>query len=152
MFRQKGAVLIVSLVFLLLITAIAASTLTSSTFQTAMINNAQQRETVFRTAETAVEKSLELPDTVLDLAETAAKTDQSYAVPSTDLETTQPNVKQLAATITYLDERPPIVEGYDPTRNTIKQYEVNGEATSTDDRVSVEIVQGIARVRPVPSE
>ena len=152
---QRGAVLIVSLILLLLITAIAASVLISSTFQTKISANMQQRESVFRVAESATEQVL--PLTVANAASAIA------ASPTTGVTvavaTTQPNVDTPAAKIYYpgdaLAKRPLLFPGVavgcgggGGVVYVARNYDVRGDATSSDTHIHSQVDVGVSRVEP----
>jgi len=56
--RQRGASLIIGLVLLLVLSVLAVSTMSSSTFGLAMAGNAQYSENAFQLAETGVEVAI----------------------------------------------------------------------------------------------
>lgn len=154
--RERGATLIVALILLLLITVVAATTLTNSTFMTAITGNVQQREVVFRVAESAVEQVLALPVTQLDAAEkqkaaAATLSDEPLVVSEALLATPQPHLKNPKATIRYLDDRPYYGAGEQlgSEAPVIKQYEVSGVAETSSERTKTTVVQGISRVLPM---
>lgn len=149
--RQRGAVLIVCLVLLLIITAIAASTLSSGTFQTSIATNAQKRETVFRVAESATEQVLPLSADAANGARNAEASQSSYTVP--DISTDQAGVDQPVAKVTYPGDRdgkrnlflPGVAIGGDVTY-VVRDYEVEGSAKTSDGRIGTKVVLGIAKV------
>jgi uncharacterized protein YycO len=154
MHKQRGAVLIVSLILLLLITAIAVSTISSSTFQTAMAANAQQRETILRAAESAAEQPL--TDDILSKAYNAFlkwggtknESDRIYSVPEDKLKGDLP----MEATVLHLGVAN--AEYFDPKQYKYYVYESRGLAHSADDddskkaKVSTQVVQGVAKLSP----
>jgi hypothetical protein len=153
--RERGAALVVALVMLLLITAVAAATMTNSTFLTAITGNVQQREGVFRVAESAVEQTLDLPSTQWMAAETtkasaATLDDELLAVDASHLSSAQTNVDDPTATIRYLEARPYYGTGEQLGEGApqVKSYEVTGTAESKSGRVATTIVQGISKVVP----
>jgi type II secretory pathway pseudopilin PulG len=143
--HQNGAVLVVSLVLLLLITAIAVSTISSSTFQTTMSTNAQQREAVFRNAESAAERAISME--TLEAAYSLylkSKKARTYSVPSSKLGANQ------AAEAIYVGASQPFgsMFGY-----KYHIFETRGTAFSTDGnsstaKVKTEVVQGATRLLP----
>jgi hypothetical protein len=157
MHKQRGAVLIVSLILLLLITAIAVSTISSSTFQTSMAANAQQRESVFRLAESAAEQPL--TDDNLGRAYSAyikagkkgSGDDRIYTVPSTKL-----TDERMSAEVLHLGEAD--TELSDITGVKYFVYESRGFAHSAEEteqdtaKVATEVVQGVAKLTMTRAE
>lgn len=149
--RQQGAVLIVSLVLLLIITAIAASTLTSSTFQTVVSNNAQKRDTVFHVAESATERVLPMSPAVTDSARKAKTAGYKPTLATSDHE--QPGVATPTAKIIYPGDqdgkRPAYLKGTSfgsGVQYVIRNYEIQGDAQTTDGKVKTKVVAGVAKV------
>lgn len=152
---QRGAVLIVSLILLLIITAIAASVMTSSTFQTKISANAQQRESVFRVAESATEQLLPLSQPTASAAAAAASTVGT----TVSVTTSQSEVGTLTAKVYYqgdtLAMRPLFLPGTavgcgggGGVISVARTYDVKGDATSVDGRIHSQIAVGVARVEP----
>lgn len=157
--NQQGAVLIVSLVMLLLITAIALSTLTGSTFQTIMTSNAQQRESMLRVAESAAEQPLSRPNltsafnTYLrwnGMGESVrTKQDRFFSIASANLTTEEPDAT-MSAQVMYVDHARP--ENQDPKLFWYYIYESQGfahsseAATAADAKVATQVIQGVARL------
>lgn len=149
--KQRGAVLIVSLVLLLLITAIAVSTISSSTFQTTMTANAQLRESVLRSAESAAEQPL--TEATLQKAlnaffkwqGTQVAGDRVYKVP-----TSQFSKDTMSAKVLYMGVAN--AEYFDPKQYKYFVYESQGKARSSDStddakaKVYTEVVQGVAKL------
>jgi hypothetical protein len=150
-YRQQGAVLIVSLVLLLIITAIAASTLTSSTFQTVVSNNAQKRDTIFHVAESAAERVLPLSVAVANQARKAQLTNTSYTVTLTT--SNQAGTAIPTAKVTYPGDKdgkrnlflPGVAIGGDVTY-IVRNYEIQGDAKTTDSKVGTSVVMGVGKV------
>jgi type IV pilus assembly protein PilX len=147
--RERGAVLIVSLVLLLIITAIAASTLTSSTFQTVVSNNAQKRDTVFHVAESAAERILPLADNVTAAARKTPKTAQKVTLTTSS----QPGVAIPEARVTYPGDeggqRAASLSGLSMGSGVnyyIRSYEIQGDAKTSDDKVKSRVVMGVSKV------
>lgn len=149
---QQGAVLIVSLILLLLITVIALSTMSSSTFQTAMVINAQQRESVFRTAESAAEQAL-YADAFTQAYNAYLKNGNaqaSYSIPSSNLHTPLTNVTMTAQLLckgkgsaaTYQE-----LSANSGSQMVSKIYESRGNANTSDQKVATQVVQGIGVVQ-----
>jgi type II secretory pathway pseudopilin PulG len=158
--NQRGAVLIVSLVLLLLITMVAVTTISSSTFQTVMVNNAQQREFAFRAAESATEQALDADATLAPAYNTYLRwkgsgnpDDRYFTVPSASLSTPMHGVDGLAATVYYMGAGPqPIGESIREGSGIKKQnaiYEVRGFAKSSDDKLQSQIIQGVSRLTSI---
>lgn len=150
-YRQRGAVLVVCLILLLIITAIAASTLSSGTFQTSIATNAQKRETVFRVAESAVEQVLPLSADAANGARQAEVSNSSYSVPG--ITTSQPGVATPSAKVKYPGDKdgkrnlflPGVAIGGDVTY-VVRNYEIEGSAKTGDDKVGTKVVLGVAKV------
>jgi hypothetical protein len=150
--REKGAVLVVSLVLLLIITAIAASTLTSSTFQTVVSNNAQKRDVVFRAAESAVERVLPLDPALLNSAYKAGVAGHKVTLTGPE----QPGVEIPQVKVTYAGDedgqRQANLKGISlggEWNYVIRTYEVQGDAKSVDGKVQTQVIAGIAKVEKV---
>ena len=144
--NQQGAVLIVSLILLLLITVIALSTVSSSTFQTSMVVNAQQRESIFRVAESAAEQTLtnsllsEAYNTYLKNGSKPAP----YSVPTADLTTPIADVT-MTADLYHMGQGPkPIGMSLELFQNWI--YESRGNAESSDKKLETQVVQGTGKL------
>jgi type IV pilus assembly PilX-like protein len=145
--KQRGAVLLVSLIFLLLITAIAASLMTSGSFETVMIGNVQQKENVFRTAESAVEQAAH-QDIVFS---EARKRTVPYEVPSGDLAELNENL-EYKVEVEYLSAAgrlPPA--GFGIGEFQYQMYEIRGEANTSDERIGTEVIQGVGALGRVGS-
>jgi hypothetical protein len=150
-YRQRGAVLVVCLILLLIITAIAASTLSSGTFQTSIATNAQKRETVFRVAESAVEQVLPLSADVANKARKAEASDTRYSVPN--ISTGQPGLGTPTATVKYPGDEdgkrnlflPGVALGGD-VAYVVRNYEIEGSAKTSDAKVGTKVVLGVAKV------
>lgn len=159
---QRGAVLVVSLVLLLLITLVAVTTISSSTFQTVMVNNAQQREFVFRAAESVVDQSLDematlrpAYDTYMVWTGTNNPDDRAFEVPSARLSTPMHGIDSLAAAAYYMGRgSQPIGESLRGDSAGFKKqnaiYEIRGTAKSSDDKVTSQIIQGVSSLTHVP--
>lgn len=158
--NQKGAVLIVSLIMLLLITAIALSTLSGSTFQTVMTNNAQQRESVMRVAESAAEQPLN-EDMLTDVynkylrwnglpAADKTKKNRFFEVPSASLSTEEPGLV-MSSQVMFVEYA--WAENYDPKLFRYYIYESQGSAhsseslTAAEAKLATQVVQGVARLQ-----
>lgn len=149
--RERGAVLIVSLILLLIITAIAASTLTSGTFQTVVSNNAQKRDTVFHVAESAAERTLPLSPTTTNNARNASNT---TGVAVTLSPSGQSGLDTPIAKVIYPGDkdgkRPAYLKGTafgSGVQYVIRTYEVQGKAQTSDGgNVATTVVMGVAKV------
>lgn len=148
-YRQQGAVLIVSLVLLLIITAIAASTLTSSTFQTVVSNNAQKRDTVFHVAESAAERVLPMSVATTNSARKAGENGHPVTLTSSN----QPGIGTPTAKVIYPGDkdgkRPAYLKGTSfgsGVQYIIRNYEVQGKANTSDGNVSTTVIMGVAKV------
>jgi len=153
--HQQGATLVVSLIMLLIITAIAASTLTSSTFQTKMSANAQQRTAVFRAAESATEQVLPISPTTASAAKAAGTGGTTMATtnPQTDLI----DSAKFSTVVIDMDLNPSNKQSHDfmgsgtGIKNGLVSYqvhpfEVRGNAVSQDGRIYSQVVVGVGRV------
>lgn len=135
---QRGAVLVVSLIFLLIITAIAVASLSGSTLQTVMARNAQLREAIFRATESAIEQAIEFPNVFDRALATAA----GFAVPGV---TTSVDDSEADARVSCLQARP--IVGYQiggGTSYAVFVFDATATANTTDDRVASRITQGVA--------
>jgi|SRR5690606_10153739 len=146
---QRGAVLVTSLILLLIITAIAISTLSSGTFQTVMTTNAQQRQTVLRVAETITEDQLPLTVAVANQAFIAQKTGDSYSVPSVSV--SQSNIRNPGAVVQAQSEaRPALLPGVQLSTSgvsyVVRAYEVRGSAATSDGKIGTTVVVGVGRI------
>jgi len=156
LYQQQGATLVVSLIMLLIITAIAASTLTSSTFQTKMSANAQQRATVLRAAESATEQVLPITDATASAARTAGTNGAVMATtnPQTDLIDTakfSTVVVDMDLDVNNGQSHPYKADGSGFRREGALQYqvhpfEVRGSAVTQDGRIYSQVVVGVGRV------
>jgi|GEM_PF-2545190 len=155
--KQEGAVLVVSLILLLLITVIAISTMSSATFQTTMVINAQQREEVFRSAESAAEQALTADSMVgannAYLANGNAP--KAYGVPAANLHTPATDIS-MSADLYYKGRGTAAVNqelsGGGGAQLVSKIYEARGSAATTDAavasdaKVATQIIQGVGIV------
>ena len=153
--NQRGAVLLVSLVLLLLITAIAISMVSNSTFQTAMVVNAQQRESVFRSAESAAEQS-STPELAGQLDVNAAG--NYLDVPATDLHAPSADVG-VTARLVYIGQGPALGSnslGYGGSGMSggpgVQIIEAQGSAASSGDKVATKVVQGLGWITILPND
>lgn len=154
--KQRGAVLIVSLIMLLLITAIALSTISGSTFQTAMTTNAQQRESILRVAESAAEQPLN--KSTLNSAYNAYykwkgtkdTPDRFYSVPAAQLVTGEPDVS-MSSQVLFMQTAN--AENFDPKMFKYYVYESRGKAysseagTEVDAKLATQVTQGVTRLQ-----
>ncbi|MFT3929812.1 MAG: PilX N-terminal domain-containing pilus assembly protein [Spongiibacteraceae bacterium] len=148
--NQRGAVLVVSLILLLLITVIAVATMTSSTFQTAMVVNAQQSDYTFRSAESAADDGLVVA--LLPFAdaryEQNGKKPSAFDVPSTNLHPPRNDISVSAKLYRMGNGAPPLNQGLGLVQTRI--YEVVGAAESADKKTSTKVAQGAAVLQPIP--
>ena len=148
--KQNGAVLVVALIFLLLITAIAASLMTSGSFETKIAGNKQERENIFHIAESAVDQVI--PN---DAAFTSAFNANGApfnanvllkALPATDSD------KQYGVVVEWLNQQRQAFGQSLNAGGKYEMYEVRSTAQTTDipPRLSTELVLGLARFRQGP--
>ena len=154
--KQSGAVLIVSLILLLLITAIAMSTISSSTFQTAMATNAQQRESILRVAESAAEQPLNKQNlnsaynAYYKWKGTQVTADRFFGVAAADLHTSEPDVT-MSSHLLFLQTAN--AENFDPKMFKYYVYESRGKAYSSEAaneasaKLATQVVQGVTRLQ-----
>lgn len=154
--HQRGAVLIVSLIFLLLITFIALTTMSSSTFQTTMATNMQQRASVFRVAESAAEQSLAEASwsgannahLIWEGNGRSVAAQRIYTTPSASLVSPEYNVS-MSATVVYLgDGALPEDFSFDSQGPKLKNfiYEARGAATTDDGKIATRVIQGVSKL------
>lgn len=143
--RQCGAVLVVSLVLLLLITLVALATISGSTFQTTKVNNMQKRESIFRVGESAAEQAL----TSDNVAQAYNSSTSNFTVPA-DALTTPERDAVMAAIVTYRGDGP-LPVGYSIENNkkwTNRTYESAGSSRSSDGRAATRVIQGASKTEP----
>lgn len=144
--KERGAVLIIALIFLLLITAIGAALVSSGSFQTVMVGNVQQREDVFRTAESAAEQTL-ANDAMAQTAANALNVVQ--AVPAAQMNPLPANSgKAYSATVVAINAPGRMVAGYSAGTVMYRTYEIRGSAKANDNRVQTDVVLGALRLAP----
>lgn len=68
MHHQRGAALIVTMIFLLIITVIAINSLTNTSMQTSMLANAQRNQLTFQEAESAIDRTISQTDSAYKLS------------------------------------------------------------------------------------
>jgi|GEM_PF-1279592 Tfp pilus assembly protein PilX len=148
MHKQSGAVLIVALIFLLLITAIAASLMTSGSFETVMVDNKQQREAVFHLSESAVEQ-ITKNQAAFNSALNANGTPYTA---SAALKPLGSSTKSYSVQVEYLKgpgtKRLPINNSFGLVTN--QTFEIRADAGTVDGKVVTELVQGVTRMMPNP--
>lgn len=161
MANQRGAVLVLALIFLLLITAVAASLMTGGTFETVMVGNAQQREHLFRAAESAVEQILPKQPPF----SSARSSNKVYEVPAAQLAKPEPGIGY-DVQIEYLAGAARPVPDNELGSFVYSMYEVQGTAYTTTDskdesgeeiktengRMKTQLVQGLGRMEPNQQE
>jgi hypothetical protein len=149
--KQRGAVLVIALIFLLLITAIAASLMTSGSFETVMVANKQKRDDLFHVGEAGVEQVLR-NDAIFQAADTANGTVNANqllaALPANSSSTYVAEVEALSL---------PGVKGAKPkksgesidgsagTSGSYLSYEIRSTASALDNSMATELVLGVAR-------
>jgi type IV pilus assembly protein PilX len=147
--NERGAVLIVALIFLLLITAIAASLMTSGSFQTVMVGNVQQRESIFRAAESAVQQTV---DNTAMRKQALNAVEVVQAVPAGQLRALPADADHTyGATIVASSSSRPAV-GYSLSGGDgqlgYKTFEIRGTAARNDNRVQTDVVLGALMLVP----
>lgn len=159
--HQRGAVLVLALIFLLLITAVAASLMTGGTFETVMVGNAQQREHIFRAAESSVEQVLPKQPPF----SAARSSGQVYSVPASQLADPEPGMGY-DVKIEYLTGASRPVPDNELGSFVYSMYQVQGTAYTTTDstsesgettktengRMKTQLVQGLGRMEPNQQE
>lgn len=141
---------------LLLITVIAVATMSSSTFQTAMVVNAQQREYTFRSAESAAEQSLTA--TLLNSADVEylknGNNPAPYNVPAANLHAARADFTVTAKLYRMGNGAPPknqsVGSGGAGFKVMTYVYESVGKAESSDKKEATQVAQGAAVLQPVP--
>lgn len=143
MHRQQGAVLVISLIFLLLITAIAVASMTGGTQQTMVVSNAQQREAVFRSAESVVEQTL-------TLANYNQAMNKPIGEPYTAAATSHVADSSATAKIACKSRRLPL-NGWEIGSYAVFVYEASGAIETDDERIQTEVLQGVGTMLPTPN-
>ena len=149
--QQQGAVLLVSLVMLLVITVIAVASLSTGTLETKMVVNVVQKETSFQEAESAVDETIEDPTHLYNAwvlgrnnpnlpMQSAAK---QHSVPITS----HSSYANSSATAEFLSSKPSI--GGDSitigsgVSMRVYSYEVRGTASLDNATVDTVVGQGV---------
>lgn len=150
--NQSGAVLVIALVFLLLITAIAASLMTSGSFETVIVANKLQREDVFHAAESALEQTFTntaafnsangANGTVVDVSANL------NALPANSGKVYRAEIEVLSGAGT---KRPIPGNSFGLLKNDMYEIRADASTDDADHRVATQIVQGVTRFRPNPS-
>lgn len=149
--KQRGAVLVIALIFLLLITAIAASLMTSGSFETVMVANKQKRNDQFHTGEAGVNQVLN-DNVIFEAADQAKGTVNANhllaALPATTGNNYTAEVEALSIEGVKAAKPKKIGESIDGATGgsgSYLSYEVRSTATALDNSMATEIVMGIAR-------
>jgi Tfp pilus assembly protein PilX len=148
--NERGAVLIIALIFLLLITAIAASLMTSGSFQTTMVANVQQREAIFRAAESVVQQTL-VNNAARDRAVNSPGVIQ--LVPVAEIRALPANADyNYSATMVSVPGATRMASGYSTGAVVFQTFEIRGSAARNDGRVQTDVVLGALRLTNPPME
>lgn len=150
--NQNGAVLVIALIFLLLITAIAASLMTSGSFETVIVTNKQQREDVFQTAESSLEQ-VSVNTAAFDSAYNANGAVYNADASLKPLDAGSGKVYHAAVEALQGKGTTRLAPGNSFGLVKNQMFEVRADASTTDiDRpVATQIVQGATRFMPDPT-
>jgi type IV pilus assembly protein PilX len=134
--HQSGAVLIVSLVLLLVLTVIGVTSMRSATLEEKMAANSMNYDITFHAAESAIEKALD--------DETALTQAMDNSTVSVDSDIGDSSITS-SATLTYAG--PAIIYGNNLTQKGIpaSAFDVTGTATRANTGASVTVSQGVKR-------
>ena len=140
--RQSGAVLVISLILLLVLTVIGVTSMRSATLEEKMAANSMNYGVTFHAAESAIENALDDTNSLVQ----AILTSGTVAV---DLDVGDSSVNS-SANVTYLGSG--IALGFSLGQNSSAfssyRFDTTGTATRTNTGASVSVSQGVRRIGP----
>lgn len=139
--RQQGAVLIVSLVLLLVITLIALASLSGSRLETKMVINQQDKQSTFQEAESGISQAMR-NDKYYQVYQDS-KVDDGCIV---DADVDANSSADLAVTNCFRGRS--IAVGEDINKFLFYHYQLDAKADSTAHNSSTNVVQGLRRLGP----
>jgi hypothetical protein len=145
---EEGAVLIVSLLILLVLTVIGVVALNTGSFQEKMAFNTQERVAAFHAAESGI-RSMMLDDPKF-LEAITDPTPPKQAFGSYHGTVYSDSVTISSATLTYLNEFGALPEGYSVGDFVSHRFVITGEGRRLGSRALSINLQGAERIGPAP--
>lgn len=134
--RQRGVVLVVSLLILLVLTLLGISSLDSSVMEEKMASNSQTMTDTFQTAESAIKATyfeyVDRPATLVELSQSATLTDRQFSYTLGGHPTT-------AAEVTFVAEVMPLNTSL---REDMAAYGIEVSGTGSSNNTSITTTQG----------
>ena len=143
--RQHGAVLLVSLVLLLIMTLVGVSSIEGVSMQTDMTRNGQLSSQVFNLALSEIEAQIDVSrENDQWLVEARRDTTLTYSLPAETLKMNDPNFQQ-AFDVEYFAGGC-IAEGFSTDRFSCNRFEMNSRAQLSSGGAKTEQIQGLNKV------
>lgn len=132
--NQQGFVLVTSMIFATVLALIAISAMRGVTLETKIVNMHQNKETTHQLAQSAIDQAFNSSSNFNDSTVNAAVT-----VSQTGVNTPTATVRVLAANMN-------VAGGFDSDVLVATAYEIDGNATTSDNKVRTDIVQGVTKI------
>ena len=132
--KQEGFVLVTSMIFAAVLALIAISAMKGVTLETKIVNMHQNKETTHQLAQSAIDQAFNRSDNFLD------------ATISAPVTISQTGISAPTATVRVVANDLNVSGGFDADVLVATAYEIDGVATTVDNKVVTQIVQGVTKI------